>query len=52
MQKAYIDPRYKKGDFPVTEWLSENVVSLPIHTELNEQIQKEICDAVLEYVNK
>lgn len=52
MQKAYLDPRYKKGDFPVTEWLSENVISLPIHTELNEDIQKEICDAVLEYVNK
>jgi len=51
LQKAYIDPRYKKGDFPVTEWLSESVISLPIHTELTESILKEITDAVLEFVN-
>ncbi|HEY9114599.1 MAG TPA: DegT/DnrJ/EryC1/StrS family aminotransferase [Bacteroidales bacterium] len=52
LQKAYIDPRYNKGDFPVTEWLSESVISLPIHTELTESILKEITEAVLEFVNK
>lgn len=51
LQKAYIDPRYKKGDFPVTEWLSDSVMSLPIHTEMTEAILKEITDAVLEFVN-
>jgi dTDP-4-amino-4,6-dideoxygalactose transaminase len=51
LQKAYIDPRYKKGDFPVTEWLSDSVISLPIHTEMTEEILKEITDAVLEFVN-
>jgi dTDP-4-amino-4,6-dideoxygalactose transaminase len=51
MQKAYIDPRYKEGDFPVTEALAKSVISLPIHTELTEVIQKEITDAVLEFVN-
>lgn len=51
LQKAYIDPRYKKGDFPVTEWLSDSVISLPIHTEMTESILKEITDAVLEFVN-
>lgn len=51
LQKAYIDPRYKKGDFPITEWLSDSVISLPIHTELTESILKEITDAVLEFVN-
>jgi dTDP-4-amino-4,6-dideoxygalactose transaminase len=50
MQKAYLDPRYKKGDFPVTEMLSKSVLSLPIHTELTEEIQKVITEAVLEYV--
>ena len=35
-QKAYTDPRYKAGDFPVTEWLCAYVISLPIHTEMNE----------------
>jgi UDP-2-acetamido-2-deoxy-ribo-hexuluronate aminotransferase len=39
MQKAYTDARYKEGDFPVTEELSRNVMSLPMHTELtNEQL--------------
>jgi dTDP-4-amino-4,6-dideoxygalactose transaminase len=52
MQKAYLDPRYKEGDFPVTEKLSKSVMSLPIHTELTEGIQEEITDAVLEFVNK
>ena len=52
LQKAYLDPRYKKGDFPVTEMLSNTVMSLPIHTELTPEIQKEITDAVLEFVNK
>jgi len=52
MQKAYLDPRYKEGDFPVTENLSKSVISLPIHTELTEEIQKVITDAFLEYVNK
>ena len=52
MQKAYIDPRYKEGDFPVTEELSRTVMSLPIHTELTEDIQKEITEAVLEFVGR
>lgn len=51
MQKAYLDPRYTEGDFPITEALSNSVISLPIHTELTEEIQKEITDAVLEFVN-
>jgi len=51
MQKAYLDPRYKEGDFPVTEMLSKTVLSLPIHTELTPEIQKEIADALLDYVN-
>lgn len=51
MQKAYLDPRYKEGDFPVTEALAKSVISLPIHTELTEEIQKEITEAVLEFVN-
>lgn len=39
-QKAYIDPRYKDGDFPVAEQLAGCVLSLPMHTELdNEQLE-------------
>ncbi|TND07730.1 MAG: putative PLP-dependent enzyme [Bacteroidetes bacterium] len=52
MQKAYLDPRYKAGDFPVTEALCASVLSLPIHTELDETTLKYITDSVLEFVNK
>lgn len=40
MQKAYQDPRYQVGDFPVAEELAACVLSLPMHTELdNEQLE-------------
>ncbi len=52
MQKAYQDPRYKKGDFPVTEMLSERVISLPMHTELDEEQLHYITNSVLEFVNR
>jgi len=50
LQKAYRDPRYQEGDFPVTEYLSHHVLSLPVHTEMTEEILKEITGAVLEFV--
>ncbi|MBZ0242342.1 MAG: DegT/DnrJ/EryC1/StrS family aminotransferase [Bacteroidales bacterium] len=52
LQKAYVDPRYKQGDFPVTEALSETVISLPIHTEFDEESLAYVTDAVLEFVGK
>lgn len=40
MQKAYQDSRYQVGDFPVAEKLAACVLSLPMHTELdNEQLE-------------
>lgn len=50
MQKAYQDPRYKEGDFPVTEKLSKTVISLPMHTELDDEQLKHITDSLLEYL--
>jgi dTDP-4-amino-4,6-dideoxygalactose transaminase len=52
MQSAYQDARYKAGDFPVTEKLSAEVMSLPMHTEFTEEQLKYVTDAVLEFVNK
>lgn len=51
MQKAYLDPRYKEGDFPVTEHLCRTVISLPMHTELDEEQLAHITSSVLEFVN-
>ena len=48
MQKAYQDPRYKEGDFPIAERLSACVLSLPMHTELDEEQLAYITSAVNE----
>lgn len=37
---------------PVTDWLTERVISLPMHTELDEEQLNWITSKVLEYVNK
>jgi len=50
MQKAYQDPRYKEGDFPVTEMLSKSVISLPMHTELDEEQLNFITQNLLEFL--
>ncbi len=50
MQKAYKDDKYKAGDFPITEKLCANVLSLPMHTEMDEETLKYIVDNLLELV--
>jgi dTDP-4-amino-4,6-dideoxygalactose transaminase len=52
MQKAYLDPRYSEGDFPVTEALCKSVISLPMHTELSEEQLKHITSGVLDFINQ
>ncbi len=37
---------------PVTDWLTERVISLPIHTELDEDQQFFIAENVLAFINK
>ena len=49
-QKAYIDPRYKDGDFPVAEKLAACVLSLPMHTELDNEQLEYITSNVLELI--
>ena len=39
-------------NLPVTDWLTERVISLPIHTELDEEQQQFIVSKVLEFINK
>lgn len=45
---------YQTGslDLEITDWLNKRVISLPIHTELDEEQLKYITDSVLEFVNK
>jgi dTDP-4-amino-4,6-dideoxygalactose transaminase len=52
MQKAFQDPRYKEGDFPVTEKLCASVISLPMHSEMDEETLKYITEEVLHFVKR
>lgn len=49
-QKAYLDPRYRDGDFPTAEKLASCVLSLPMHTELDEEQLRYITSSVLELI--
>lgn len=51
MQKAYKDSRYTEGSFPITEALCRSVLSLPIHTEMTDDIQDYIIENVLNFFN-
>jgi len=51
-QKAYLDVRYKEEDFPITNQLVKEVISLPMHTELEDDQIKFITDSILEFLNK
>ena len=51
LQKAYLNYGAKEGQFPVSEKLSKQVLSLPIHTELNTKEQEYIIDKIIYYCN-
>ena len=47
LQPAYRYLNYKEGDFPVTERLCREVLSLPMHTELSENQLQYICETIV-----
>ncbi|RZS92258.1 dTDP-4-amino-4,6-dideoxygalactose transaminase [Aquimarina brevivitae] len=51
-QKAYTDDRYNEADFPVTNQLVKEVISLPMHTELDDEQIEFITTTVIEFLNK
>jgi dTDP-4-amino-4,6-dideoxygalactose transaminase len=50
-QKAYADSRYNESDFPVTNELIKTVISLPMHTELDQEQLTYITKTILDFVN-
>lgn len=50
-QKAYADERYKESDFPVTNQLVKEVISLPMHTELDKEQIDYITATIIGFVN-
>lgn len=51
-QKMFEGLGQTKFDLPVTDWLTERVISLPIHTELDKEQQDYIIEKVLKFVNQ
>jgi dTDP-4-amino-4,6-dideoxygalactose transaminase len=49
LQKAFAMSGGKKGDFPVTERATEEVISLPMHTELTDEHLRFITGAIEEF---
>lgn len=49
LQNAFKTPDYGAGDFPVSETLCSQVISLPIHTEMTEEQLQFITGALLSF---
>ncbi len=52
LQPAYKQLGYREGDFPVSERLSREVLSLPMHTELTVAQLEYIATAIREFVQE
>jgi len=51
LQKAYKDERYKEADFKTTNQLVKEVISLPMHTELDEEQIAFITATLIKFIN-
>jgi dTDP-4-amino-4,6-dideoxygalactose transaminase len=51
-QKAYVDERYNEADFEITNQLSHEVISLPMHTELDDDQIEFITSTVINFLNQ
>ena len=50
-QKAYQDSRYNEADFVVTNQLVKDVISLPMHTELEDEQIAFITSTIIKFIN-
>ncbi|MBZ5656144.1 MAG: DegT/DnrJ/EryC1/StrS family aminotransferase [Acidobacteriia bacterium] len=51
LQRAYVSLGYKKGSFPVTERVSESIVSLPMFPQLAREQQTRVAESVAEFLS-
>ncbi len=51
-QKAYRDDRYRDGAFPIAEKLASEVLSLPMHTELDKEQLNYITSTLKSFLTK
>lgn len=50
LQKAYANLNYKQGDFPVTERVAVEIVSLPMFPQLSNEMQDVVVSKVKDFV--
>ncbi len=51
-QKAYLDERYEEKNFKITNQLVQEVISLPMHTELDEEQIDHISQTIKDFLNQ
>ena len=51
LQKAYVRGGYQQGDFPVSERIASEILSLPMYPELTDAQQNQIVDTIREFVS-
>jgi len=51
LQKAYLGFGYKDRDFPVSEKLASEIISLPMYPELTYEQQKEVVDKIKQFLS-
>ena len=49
LQEAFKDLGYTKGDFPITEEMADEIVSLPMFPEMSDQQISHIVDSILAF---
>jgi dTDP-4-amino-4,6-dideoxygalactose transaminase len=52
LQKAYVSLGYRAGDFPVTERVAREILSLPMFPQLGAEQQATVVDEVLRFASK
>jgi dTDP-4-amino-4,6-dideoxygalactose transaminase len=52
LQDVYARLRYKSGDFPISEQLAQEVLSLPIYPELMREEQEYIVETIVKFYSR
>jgi len=52
LQKAYKRLGYKAGDFPITEKVMSEIISLPMYPELTSEQIEYVADSVIQFIKK
>ena len=52
LQECFKDLSYKDGDFPISEKLSQKVLSIPVYSELSVEQKQFVVDKIKEYYEK